>query len=84
MLLEILLYRDSQQDCTGILLEGQCKQYIDCEETKGRNPHFFKNLFFCDFGILSHPASTSDFEKIPSLLLSAIRAIINFYSDCGK
>ena len=53
------------------------EEYLDCEETKGRNPHFFKNLFFCDFGILSHPASTSDFEKIPSLLLSAIQAIIN-------
>ena len=22
------------------------KLHIDCEETKGRNPHFFKNLFF--------------------------------------
>ena len=66
---------------TAVILKLCCNgvKYIDCEETKGRNPHFFKNLFFFgDFGILSHPASTSDFEKIPFLLLSAIRAIINF------
>ena len=41
------------------LLFLPCHNHIDCEETKGRNPHFFKNLFFGDFGILSHPASVS-------------------------
>jgi len=36
---------------------------IDCEETKGRNPHF-KNVFLSDLGISSHLESTTNFEKI--------------------
>jgi len=53
--------------------------YIDCEETKGCNPHLFKNIFLRDLGTSSHPTSITNFEKIPSLLFSAIRANINFW-----
>ena len=34
--------------------------YIDCEETKWRNPHYFKNVFFCVTFLYYH---------IPHLLL---------------
>jgi len=46
----------------------------DCEETKGRNPHFFKDGFLGDLSRLSHPTYANNFENILSLLFSEVKA----------
>ena len=54
-------------------------RHIDCEETKGRNPHVFKNGFFGGLGRLSYRPTIfdSNSDKIPFLLFSTIRAKMN-------
>ena len=62
-------------------LQGQDLQESDISTVKKQKDvthTFLKMVFFSGLGKLSHPASNRNFEKIPPLLFSAIRAKINF------